>query len=85
MSLFRNLQSTRIFFFFRFFSFKVQIGNSMLCACLLYLFSSCPIHVHDLVERYVIADDPYDEMRQGPWGERPEDPKDWNIDWENFR
>lgn len=50
----------------------------MICACILIWNTHCQPHWADFVRNHIIADDEFDERRNGPWGRRPEDPADWN-------
>lgn len=55
----------------------------MICACIITLYAKCFTHNpkwHTWVERHIVAEAP-----KGPWGYRPDDPDDWNVDWENYR
>lgn len=56
----------------------------MICACLLAWYVGCVPVINRFVETHVVADDPYERTQLGPWGRRPENPDEWNIDWENW-
>lgn len=52
----------------------------MICICLIYFSLKCSNspRVLNFIKNHIIADDPWDSRRPGPWGMRPEDPDDWN-------
>lgn len=56
----------------------------MICACLLAWYVGCVPVINRFVETHVVADDPYERTQLDPWGRRPENPDEWNIDWENW-
>lgn len=54
----------------------------MLCACILYFYAKCFTENpswHQFVKNHIV-----DEHPKGPWGYRPDDPTDWNVDWGNY-
>lgn len=52
----------------------------MICLCLIWWYAQCQPAIDRFIERHIVAEHP-----KGPWGYRPDDPKDWNVDWENWK